>query len=216
MCLLSFPFIYLAVPDLGKIQFHFRTVYGSNPAFIDHGRLFPYQLDGLNFLHSAWEQRTNVILAGSSNFIFSLGLTFLSLDEMGLGKTIQTIAYMLSIRHIEGKSSPAFPFIVVAPLSVVENWILELRRWAPHFNCVQYTGGMESRKMLRKYELQVQQGVLVADVVVTNYEVAINDSFLIGIRWEVSIHSPSSFPTLPLTSSCFTCCTSSPFNLHSR
>lgn len=51
----------------------FRTVYAKKPDFIP-GDLFPFQITGLNFLHSAWESRTNVILG----------------DEMGLGKTYVT------------------------------------------------------------------------------------------------------------------------------
>lgn len=50
-------------------------------------------------------------------------------DDMGLGKTVQTIA-MLCRRASEG------PALVVAPASVVQNWVHELNRFAPSLNVV--------------------------------------------------------------------------------
>ena len=46
---------------------------------------------------------------------------------MGLGKTIQCIALVAHLieQRIEG------PFLIVAPLSTVPNWIAEFRRFAP-------------------------------------------------------------------------------------
>jgi len=35
------------------------------PDFLSGGKLYDYQLDGLNFLHSAWRNNINVILAGT-------------------------------------------------------------------------------------------------------------------------------------------------------
>ena len=45
-------------------------------------------------------------------------------DEMGLGKTVQTLA-VLSHR------APLGPALVVAPTSVVSNWVDEAARFAP-------------------------------------------------------------------------------------
>lgn len=45
-------------------------------------------------------------------------------DDMGLGKTVQTIALLLS-KATEG------PSLVVAPTSVVSNWMTEIERFAP-------------------------------------------------------------------------------------
>lgn len=42
-----------------------RTVYKKQPPFLKKG-LYPYQLTGLNFLHSSWEAKRNVILGGKS------------------------------------------------------------------------------------------------------------------------------------------------------
>jgi hypothetical protein len=42
----------------------FKQVYPSQPKFVKGGSLYSYQVDGLNFLHSAWLNDINVILAG--------------------------------------------------------------------------------------------------------------------------------------------------------
>ena len=51
-------------------------------------------------------------------------------DEMGLGKTIQTIAFLAHLateKHVWG------PHLIVVPTSVMLNWEMELKKWAPAF-----------------------------------------------------------------------------------
>ena len=58
--------------------------FSESPTFLaGGGSLHPYQLEGLNWLYFAWEQRKHVILA----------------DEMGLGKTIQSIAFLAALKY---------------------------------------------------------------------------------------------------------------------
>ncbi|VDQ14260.1 unnamed protein product [Trichobilharzia regenti] len=64
-----------------------------------HGRLKEYQLRGLEWLVSLYNNNLNGILA----------------DEMGLGKTIQTIAlitYLMEKKRVNG------PFLIIVPLSL--------------------------------------------------------------------------------------------------
>ena len=73
----------------------------ESPEFGDCGRtLRSYQLDGVNWLLSAWQQRRNVMLA----------------DEMGLGKTAQIVATFSELSRTHGVGGP---FLVVAPLSIL-------------------------------------------------------------------------------------------------
>ena len=59
--------------------------------------MYPYQLEGLNWLYFAWEQRKHVILA----------------DEMGLGKTIQSIAFLAALKYDMPSVLPcAFTFVM--------------------------------------------------------------------------------------------------------
>lgn len=55
------------------------------------------------------------------------GINGILADEMGLGKTIQCIAHVAMM--IEKKVLG--PFLVVAPLSTLPNWISEFRRFTP-------------------------------------------------------------------------------------
>lgn len=68
-----------------------------------------YQLEGYLWLAKLYENGINGILA----------------DEMGLGKTIQCIA-LFSYLYEMGVGGP---FLVVAPLSTVPNWVNEFKRW---------------------------------------------------------------------------------------
>ncbi|HTP20682.1 MAG TPA: DEAD/DEAH box helicase [Solirubrobacteraceae bacterium] len=82
-----------------------------DPAATFAASLRPYQLDGFKWLATLWE----------------LGLGGILADDMGLGKTIQALA--LVTHAIEAGADN--PFLVVAPTSVVPNWIAEARRFAP-------------------------------------------------------------------------------------
>lgn len=73
------------------------------PKMLKFGTLREYQLKGLQWLVSLYNNNLNGILA----------------DEMGLGKTIQTIsllAYLMETKKNMG------PFLIIVPLSTLSNW----------------------------------------------------------------------------------------------
>lgn len=74
-------------------------------------------------LQMLWENGINGILA----------------DEMGLGKTIQCIAHMAMM--IEKKVMG--PFLVVAPLSTLPNWISEFKRFTPEVGTSDWPSGSQ-------------------------------------------------------------------------
>ncbi len=74
--------------------------------------LRPYQREGFGWLASLWEFELGGILA----------------DDMGLGKTLQALAM---ICHARDRDTDTGPFLVVAPTSVVSNWVAEAARFAP-------------------------------------------------------------------------------------
>lgn len=84
----------------------------EQPTLLQGGELRAYQLEGLQWMLSLFNNNLNGILA----------------DEMGLGKTIQTIAliaYLLENKGVTG------PHVIVAPKAVLPNWINEFSTWAP-------------------------------------------------------------------------------------
>lgn len=95
------------------------------------GTLRIYQKQGLNWLASLYNNQTNGILA----------------DEMGLGKTIQTIsllAYLACEKQIWG------PHLIVVPTSVLLNWEMEFKRFAPGLKVLTYYGSPQQRKEKRR------------------------------------------------------------------
>ena len=84
--------------------------------------LRPYQHDGFRWLARLARWGAGACLA----------------DDMGLGKTVQTLALLLD-------RAPDGPALVVAPTSVVANWLDEARRFTPTLNVTGYTGTASSR-----------------------------------------------------------------------
>jgi superfamily II DNA or RNA helicase len=88
------------------------AVAQHDPPAMLAARLRPYQRDGFGWLASLWELELGGILA----------------DDMGLGKTLQALALICHARD----SDPGIgPFLVVAPTSVVSNWVEEAARFVP-------------------------------------------------------------------------------------
>lgn len=140
----------------------------EQPPYVANGQLRDFQITGLNFLAYNWTKNKNVILA----------------DEMGLGKTVQTVAFMNWLRHDRNQQGP---FIVVVPLSTIHAWGDTFDHWAPDVNYVVYNGKEASRKIIRDYELLVDNNVKRPkfNVLLTTYEFILADSqFLSQIKWQ--------------------------------
>ena len=92
-----------------------------------NAELRDYQLEGFRWLSgfALLESNAGVCLA----------------DDMGLGKTLQALALLLS-RSSRG------PSLVVAPTSVVQNWINEAGRFTPTLNVRRFAGTTEQRERL--------------------------------------------------------------------
>lgn len=58
---------------------------------------------------------------------YSQGVGGILGDEMGLGKTLQSITFLAALK---AHGLPG-PHLVVCPLAVVQNWVNELKRFAP-------------------------------------------------------------------------------------
>ncbi|KAK6465787.1 SNF2 family N-terminal domain-containing protein [Scheffersomyces coipomensis] len=141
---------------------HQTTILTESPSFVQQGVLREYQVQGLNWLISLYENRLSGILA----------------DEMGLGKTLQTISFLGYLRYVKKIDGP---FIVIVPKSTLDNWRREFAKWTPDVNVVVLQGNKEDRNKL------IQDRLLTADfdVLVTSFEMVIREkSQLKKFRWE--------------------------------
>ncbi|XP_058199382.1 chromatin structure-remodeling complex protein SYD-like [Rhododendron vialii] len=123
----------------------------EQPSCLVGGKLREYQMNGLRWLLSLYNNHLNGILA----------------DEMGLGKTVQVISlicYLMETKNDRG------PFLVVVPSSVLPGWETEINFWAPSINRIVYSGTPEERRRLFKERI-VQQKF---NVLLTTYEYLMN------------------------------------------
>jgi len=128
-------------------------------------RLREYQMEGLNFILNAWNNKNSVILA----------------DEMGLGKTIQTICFLKYLWHNYPFKGP---MLVCVPLSTMAAWQKEFEQWAPELNTIIYIGNAVSRQIIREHELFSKSGQIIFNVLLTNYEMVVKDKDHFGeIQW---------------------------------
>ncbi|KAK8187776.1 SNF2 family helicase/ATPase-like protein PasG [Phyllosticta capitalensis] len=137
------------------------------PGLVTGGTMRSYQLEGLEWLTSLYENGLNGILA----------------DEMGLGKTIQTLAFLAFLRE----KGVYGPFLIAAPLSTTMNWVEEVRKWTPTVPVLLYHGSKAERAELRRKRLK-KPGSPEFPIVVTSYEICMNDrKFLANFGWKFII-----------------------------
>jgi superfamily II DNA or RNA helicase len=109
--------------------------------------LRPYQEEGVAFLQHLRECEVGGILA----------------DDMGLGKTLQTIAH-ICVEKASGRMRA--PVLIVAPTSLVGNWLKELKKFAPHLRALAVHGPT-------RHALWSEIGS--QDVVITTYPLLVRD-----------------------------------------
>lgn len=141
---------------LKKLIFGFRT--DRDPEGIT-ARLYSYQRDGWQWLRFILKEELGGLLA----------------DEMGLGKTLQVIS---ALRDTDGEPS-SDGALVLAPGSLLENWMREITRFCPDFRALKHHGRDRTG---RPVDLQG------FDVVVSSYDTAIRDlSLLKMVEWTVVV-----------------------------
>ena len=132
----------------------------AQPAMLVGGTLKEYQIKGLQWMISLYNNNLNGILA----------------DEMGLGKTIQTISL---ITYLIEKKKQNGPFLVIVPLSTLTNWSLEFEKWAPSVQRIIYKGPPNTRKLQQQ---KIRYGQF--QVLLTTYEYIIKDRPVLSkVKW---------------------------------
>ena len=90
------------------------------------GTMRDYQVHGLNWMISLYENGLNGILA----------------DEMGLGKSLQTISLLGYLKHYKDIHGP---HLVVVPKSTLLNWNNEFAKWCPTIKAFVFHGDKDER-----------------------------------------------------------------------
>ncbi|XP_019866351.1 chromatin-remodeling complex ATPase chain Iswi isoform X2 [Aethina tumida] len=126
--------------------------FDASPFYIKGGELRDYQVRGLNWMISLYENGINGILA----------------DEMGLGKTLQTISLLGFMKHYKNINGP---HIVIVPKSTLANWLNEFQKWCPSLRAVCLIGDQEARSAFIRDVMMPGEW----DVCITSYEMCIKE-----------------------------------------
>lgn len=134
-------------------------------------QLKTYQLKGLSWLSSLYEQGINGILA----------------DEMGLGKTVQSISLLA---HLAERHGIWGPFLVISPASTLHNWQQEFAKFTPDLKVLPYWGSVNDRKVLRKFwnpkKLYAKSSPF--HVLITSYQLIVSDEkHFQRIKWQYMV-----------------------------
>lgn len=87
-----------------------------------NAKLRDYQLDGFHWLQ----------------FLARFGLHGVLADDMGLGKTLQTLAHIQA--EVSSRRTEKKPSLVIAPTSVVGNWLAEAEKFTPKLKVLLLNG----------------------------------------------------------------------------
>lgn len=140
----------------------------EQPKLVTGGKMRDYQLEGLTWLTCLYQIGLNGILA----------------DEMGLGKTVQFISFLAFLRE-QGTNGP---FLVLGPLSTIQNWVNEFARWTPTIPVIMYHGSPQARAKLRRETLKGDARGPKFPVVCTSYEICMRDKkYLSTYAWKLIV-----------------------------
>lgn len=112
------------------------------------GVLRDYQVTGFNWLSNLSAYHLGGILA----------------DDMGLGKTLQVIAFLLAKQNYQEP-----PSLVVAPTSLMYNWLEEIERFAPQLKAAAVAGTKAEREKI------LAEADASYDVLITTYNMLKRD-----------------------------------------
>ncbi|XP_057462987.1 LOW QUALITY PROTEIN: ATP-dependent helicase BRM-like [Actinidia eriantha] len=160
-----------APKDSSSVSKYYHLAHAVNervtrqPSMLRAGTLRDYQLVGLQWMLSLYNNKLNGILA----------------DEMGLGKTVQVMALIAYLMEFKGNYGP---HLIIVPNAVMVNWKSEFHNWLPSVSCIFYVGGKDQRSKLFSQEVCAMK----FNVLVTTYEFIMYDrSKLSKVDWKYII-----------------------------
>ncbi|KAK1364331.1 ATP-dependent helicase BRM [Heracleum sosnowskyi] len=160
-----------APKDSSSVNKYYNLAHAVNekvfrqPSMLRVGTLRDYQIVGLQWMLSLYNNKLNGILA----------------DEMGLGKTVQVMALIAYLMEFKGNYGP---HLIIVPNAVLVNWKSELHNWLPSVSCIYYVGHKDQRIKLFSQEVCAMK----FNVLVTTYEFVMYDrSKLSKVDWKYII-----------------------------
>ncbi|XAR54049.1 DNA helicase [Bertholletia excelsa] len=160
-----------APKDSSSVSKYYHLAHAVNerviqqPSMLRAGTLRDYQLVGLQWMLSLYNNKLNGILA----------------DEMGLGKTVQVLALIAYLMEFKGNYGP---HLIIVPNAVLVNWKSEFLNWLPSVSCIFYVGAKDERSKLFSQEVTAMK----FNVLVTTYEFIMYDrSKLSKVDWKYII-----------------------------
>jgi non-specific serine/threonine protein kinase len=138
----------------------------AGPSRLLRGTLRPYQQDGVQWLHLLARLRLGACLA----------------DDMGLGKTIQVLSLLLALK--EQATDPAKPSLLLAPASLLANWVAEIERFAPSLKAIVVHPSAATAERPRADGPADIAGV---DLVITSYGFLSRAAWLAEVAWRLAV-----------------------------
>jgi non-specific serine/threonine protein kinase len=130
------------------------------------GELRPYQQVGVRWLH----------------LLSRLGLGACLADDMGLGKTIQVLSLLL-VQQTDSDNRRQ-PNLLVAPASLLANWVAEIERFAPALKTLLAHPSAMPGEQLKSLPREAMAGV---DLAITSYGSLLRIPWLADQEWRLVI-----------------------------
>lgn len=174
-----------------KVGTHFEGfIRGVQKALVQSDSTYPVKAT----LRSYQQQGVEWLL-----FHARMGLGACLADDMGLGKTIQVIT-MLAERKLKGELDGAS--LLVCPASLMQNWEVEIQKFAPQLKVVCLHASRLSSQAIAKLLTHARESFKDIDLVITTYGLCSRLHGLKDYVWEhvvldeaQAIKTPSSLQT---------------------
>ena len=140
---------------------------GVDPGPALRGTLRPYQKAGVQWLHLLCE----------------LGLGACLADDMGLGKTIQLLSLLL-VHKRQRRDAPSSPCLLVAPASLLANWVAEIERFTPDLKARILHPSVMTPEEVQQFTPAQAAGL---DLAITSYGMLLRMPALAAIPWRLAI-----------------------------
>jgi len=130
------------------------------------GVLRPYQQVGVRWLY----------------LLTKLGLGACLADDMGLGKTIQVLSLLLVLKRQE--SAGPQPSLLVAPASLLANWVAEIERFAPGLRALVAHPSALPAAEFKALDAARLRGI---DLVITSYGSLLRAPWMAEVPWRLAV-----------------------------